>query len=296
MSVQNPGSAGPDRLGSTPLAELTAQFAYRAQPVQLVEVGAERRDGVVIHDVIYAAPGERLVAAYLVVPDAAGPFAAAIFLHWLGEVDANRGQFVDEAVRLARTGPGLVSLLPQLDFPFASKPQGDATDKTRVIEQVVQLRRGLDLLVESELVKQGPVALVGHDYGGMYATLLGALDRARVQCEVVIAADTTFSNWFINFFLDLDADQAATYAPLFDGVDPVHFLGRGPEGGRLLQYATNDFFIPDQVARVVADAAGPGSTFRTYDCDHAFGLPAAREDRDAFLTASLGLDGSLTAG
>ena len=238
-------------------------FDYGSHQLEVVVRSTVPRPGAVVHDLSYRAPGHPPVDAYLVVPDRPGPFPGAMFLHWLGEVAADRTQFVDEAVRLAATGAGRVSLLPQLDFPFARRPEGDVRDRDSVVAQVVQLRRGLDLLEQRPDVSARGMALIGHDYGGMYATILGAVDCTRVDVQVVIAADATFGHWFTRFFLDLPQDQVPAYAALFDDVDPIHFLACEPEGGRLLQYATRDFYITQDVAAALASAAGPRAKMLT---------------------------------
>lgn len=268
------------------------QFDYERQQINIVEHGSDRRGASTVYDITYQAPGQRGVDAYLVVPSgrAQGQLAAAMFMHWLGDANADRGQFLEEAVVLAGNGAGLVSLLPQLDFPFTHKPLGELRDKTSVIEQVLQLRRGLDLLTAREDVDNERLALVGHDYGGMYATLLGAVDRDRVHCEVIIAADATFGNWFEEFFLDLPQDEVAGYHAVFDSVDPIHYIAHGPQGGHLLQYATQDFFIPGNVAVAMLSAASSPAEQLTYDVDHELNLPDVVRDRDAFLARSLHLD------
>src|SRR6266496_508422 len=117
------GTAG----GRTPgWAELRHQFDYLRQPIAVQEHGVTRRGGALVHDITYRAPGQDRVDAYLVTPARAGRFAGALFLHWLDSApNANRTEFLDEAVALAGSGRGLVSLLPQLDFPFAFGPVGD---------------------------------------------------------------------------------------------------------------------------------------------------------------------------
>lgn len=268
-------------------SDVLHQFDYQRQTVRVIEHSAERRGAAIVHDITYSAPGQTPVDAYLVTPTRHGRFAAAMFMHWLGPVNSDRSQFLGEAVALAGTGRGLVSLLPQLDFPFAYGPVGDVRDKDSVIKQVIQLRRGLDLLTTRHDVKDNRIAVIGHDYGGMYATLLGAVDRRRVHSEVVIAADATFGNWFVKFFLNLTPDAVAPYEAMLDSVDPIHYIAHGPIGGSLLQYGTHDFFIPNDIATEMAAAANPPSKFLTYDVDHELNLPDVMHDRDAFLARSL---------
>jgi dienelactone hydrolase len=268
---------------------LRHQFDYVPEPVQIVEHGVAPRSGALVHDITYRVAGQDPVDAYLVTPSRPGRHPAALFLHWLDEApNANRSEFLEEAAALAAQR-GLVALLPQLDFPFAFGPVGDSRDRDSVIKQVVQLRRGLDLLDARRDVDRTRVAVVGHDYGAMYGALLAAVDRDRVRANVVMAADATFGNWFSVFFLGLEGDADTAYRALLASLDPVAYLPHAPRGGVLLQYATNDFFIPRDVAAQVAAAAAEPKTVRDYDADHSLDLPQARADRDAFLVRALHL-------
>jgi pimeloyl-ACP methyl ester carboxylesterase len=268
-------------------SDLRHQFDYQRQPIAVTVLGSQHQGQAVVEDITYRAPGQDPVSAYLVVPDQAGPHSAAMFLHWLDTAaDSNRGEFLAEAVALASGKHPLVSLLPQLTFPFDYGPVGDVRDRDSVVKQVVQLRRGLDLLDARADVDRSRVAVVGHDYGAMFASLLSAVDRTRVRSTVVMAADATMANWFVEFFLDLPVDQVAAYTALLSTVDPVAFIGHAPQH-LLLQYARDDFFIPLSVAHEMRDAAGPGAIFRTYAVDHSMDVPAALTDRDAFLRNTL---------
>jgi hypothetical protein len=88
-------------------AELLRHFDYdQKAPLELKEIGVERRGEVAIHDISYASPKGGAVPAYLVVPKGEGPFAAVIWGHWYWENSPmrNRKQFLDEAVALAQAG------------------------------------------------------------------------------------------------------------------------------------------------------------------------------------------------
>lgn len=278
------GSASPS---SPSWSGLRHQFDYQLRPIAVTVLGSDHQGRATVEDISYRAPGQDPVSAYLVLPDQKGTHSAAMFLHWLDTAeDSNRGEFLAEAVSLASGPHPLVSLLPQLTFPFDYGPVGDVRDRDSVVKQVVQLRRGLDLLDARRDVDRSRVAVVGHDYGAMFASLLAAVDRSRVRSTVIMAADATMANWFVEFFLDLPADQVAAYTALLSTVDPVAFVGHEPQR-LLLQYARDDFFIPLAVARQMRDAAGPGAIFRTYAVDHSMDVPAAVADRDAFLRRTL---------
>ena len=132
--------------------EMLQHFDYdRKAPLDVQEIGVEKRGEVAIHDVSYASPKGGRVPAYLVVPGGKGPFAAVIWGHWYmpGSEFLNRKEFLDEAVILAASG--VVSLLP--DGPIARPgyvrdpdPLGDLQIQQRV-QAIVDMRRGADLLL-----------------------------------------------------------------------------------------------------------------------------------------------------
>jgi pimeloyl-ACP methyl ester carboxylesterase len=272
-------------------AHLRHQFDYQRGPIHVTDHGVTSGHGFRVHDITYRAAGQDPVSAYLVLPREGSHVQrhpAALFLHWLDTPEeSTRGEFLDEAESLAAGPDHVVSLLPQLTFPFAYGPVGDVRDRDSIIKQVVQLRRGLDLLDARDDVSTHRVAVVGHDYGAMYASLLSAVDRSRVRSEVIMAADATMSHWFVKYFLALPDDQVAPYKRMLRAVDPIHYIGHGADR-LLLQYATNDFYIPMSVAQRMHTRAGAGAHFRTYDIDHSLRTPAAQTDRDAFLHKTIG--------
>src|SRR6267378_5064243 len=133
-------------------ADLVRHFDYDKQaPLGVKELGVERRGSVSVYDITYASPKGGLVPAYLVVPKGKGPFAAVIWGHWYWDNSPmrNRKEFLDEAVALAQAG--VVSLLT--DGPVArpghvkSKEPLSEQDGTDFVQQVIDMRRGADVLL-----------------------------------------------------------------------------------------------------------------------------------------------------
>jgi hypothetical protein len=252
-----------------------------------VEVGRELRGAAVVHDITSAAPGTRPVSAYLVVPRRdAGRHPAVLFAHWFEPPNptSSRLEFLGEAVSLARHG--VVSLLPQLSFPWGGDPVGNRRDVRRIVRDVVTLRRGLDLLTSRRDVADGRVGIVGHDYGAMYSILTTSADH-RIATAVYMAPDATFANWFNTFWLGLPPAKAAAYARLLRPYDPIRHIGQGPRRGELLQFAVGDFFIPRATALRIAHAAARPSFVSFYGGGHHLNR-TARSQRDLFLGVRLG--------
>lgn len=227
------------------------------------------------------------VAAWLVRPARSGSHIAAgiLWLHWLGEIHGDRSEFLAEAIELA--GQGTVSLLPEGTFPWTADPIGTDQDVVAVLAQLDASRASLDWLKGRRWVDRDRIAIVGHDYGAMYGTLLADEDT-EVTALVLAAPDATWGNWFATFWLQLDANLRTAYVARFEGLDPVGHADR--LGSHvLLQWAGDDFFVPEEVRDAYA-AAAPDAQVIVYDrVDHEF-TARAQIDRAAFLRLELGLD------
>ena len=252
----------------------------QAEPLRVVERKTRTEQGAEVADLAFQA-GDRNVSAYLVRPDGK-PRAAVLWAHSYGEENSSREQFLPDALELARDG--VVSLLPQGFFPWRESVSEDAEEDLRlIVDQTVQLRRGLDVLEEE--APGVPLGFVGHDYGAMYGSLLVADGRPRTY--VLMAPDATFSNWFIKYLAPgaSKPEMDREFAP----VDPVNNLGDAAPASVLLQFAESDAFVPYYVADELAEAASDPSKIETYPTDHAFEHEAAFKDRLAWIRHELGL-------
>src|SRR5665213_3236449 len=140
-------------------------FAYdRNASLNLKRISIKVRDGVTIEDITYTGAGGDTVPAYLVVPTGAGKFAGIIWGHWLmqGAVNANREEFLEEAIALAPAG--VVSLLIDDAHVRPDFKPVPGIGPALVAEQVVDLRRGLDLLLSRPDIDAARMAYVGHSY------------------------------------------------------------------------------------------------------------------------------------
>jgi dienelactone hydrolase len=264
-------------------------FDYQRGSVTVHQISVEDRDGVKVRDITYAGRNGDEVRAYLVEPAGGGRHAASLYLHWFEPPDpsSSRAEFLDEAVGLARQG--LVSLLPDLTFPWSIDVVGDRHDLDNVVAQTVRLRVGLDLLTSRSNVDRKRVAIVGHDYGGMYGLLLSNLDRNRISATVAMNVDATFSNWFAQFFLGLTGEDSVRYEELLGPVDPIRFVGDRGGAPILFQFAEPDFFVPDSTRRTLVSAAAGPKDYKLYpDAGHHLN-EAAQADRTAWLADHLHL-------
>ena len=221
-------------------------------------------------------------AALLVRPAVPRRCAPGIlWLHWLGHNRGNMFQFLPEAVDLAREG--VVSLLPQGSFPWHSSPTGDLGDADKVLAQLRAVEIALASLRGVAEVDADNIAIVGHDYGAMYALLL---QDPSVKLLVAATPDAHWDTWFRTYWPTC-ADDLERYAHHLAPLAPL--AAAGSYGPRLfLQWADKDEYVGARVPELYARAA-PEARVATYAYDHQLG-DAAVTERLGILRACL-LDG-----
>jgi dienelactone hydrolase len=276
--------------------ELVRHFDYdQKAPLGIKEVGVERRGEVAIHDITYVSPKGGVVPAYLVVPKGKGPFAAVIWGHWYWENSPmrNRKEFLDEAVALAQTG--VVSLLT--DGPAArpghleSKDPLDGQSATDFLQQVIDMRRGVDLLLARKDVDPKRLAYVGHSYNAGVGALLSGVDR-RFKAFVLMAGSMSDevgrqSKEFEEFRQKAGAEKVDAYIAKYSYLDQGKYVSHAAPAFVFLQYAREKWLTPER-ARQYEKIVSEPKRFKIYDAPHALNAEA-RRDRIAFLTEQLNL-------
>lgn len=261
-------------------------FAYdRSAPLELHEVGSEMRGTATLHDITFVGTKDP-IKAYLVTPASPGPHPAILYVHWLGEPETtNRTEFLDEAVAFAQRG--VVSLL--IDTMWA-KPKWYGTripedDYASSVNQVIEIRRALDLLLAQPGVDASRVAYVGHDFGAMYGMLAGGADH-RAKTYVFMAGVPHFIDWalFAKKPKDLEAYKAQI-APL----DPVNFLPRLAPAPVFFQFGNKDEYVNATQAAESYAAAGARKQMTTYAAGHDLHTAEVAADRVGWLERELGI-------
>jgi cephalosporin-C deacetylase-like acetyl esterase len=270
--------------------ESTRLFEYdRSKGFDLQEVSAKEQDGVTIRDITYAAHTSQRgrIKAYLIEADGKGPVAGVLFFHWYGTPHGNRDQFVDEAVAVARQGA--TSLLIQGYFPWAIAPVDAQKDRQRVIDETIEVRRALDLLISRPRVDRKQIGYVGHDYGAMYGAINAGVDK-RVKTYILIAGIGSFSNWSLDYWLKaVPAPAKEAYRLAFKSIDPITRIAHAKPASLLFQFANADEHITKEQAVAFYDAASEPKQVKWYDGKHELRVEAARNDRREWLTRRLGL-------
>lgn len=263
-------------------------FDYDAERPPTIEVAGT---DVSVSDLTYRTAPDRGVRAYLVAPEGTGPRAAILFLHpGLG----SRATFLAEAVALA--GMGAASLL--VDAPWAADTAaawGQAvTDPEEAVREhtrtVIDLRRGIDLLVAQPIVDPDRIGFVGHSVGALFGAVLAGVDR-RLRAAVLMAGTGRFVDVAAVNLPDLQGEKFEHYRRTLAELDPAVWVGRAAPTPLFFQAALRDEFFTEEQGREFFEQAGDPKTMKWYDAGH-FLDETARSDRIAWLAGRLSLDGS----
>lgn len=266
-------------------------FEYdQSAALDIQETSRELRGSATIQDVSFAVPGsDRRVAAYLVTPSGSGPFAGILYVHWYEppKPSSDRIQFLEEAVRMAEQG--VVSLLVDTMWtPHEWYNQRDlADDYDASTRQVIELRRALDVLLAQPGVDPERIALVGHDFGGMFGSIVAGWDD-RVRSYNIIAATPRFKDWYL-FGAKPEGEELDAYIRRISELDPITHIARAQNAAFFFQFGRTDPFVPEERALEFYEAAPGPKQIAWYDADHEIDVPQAQEDRLAWLSERLGL-------
>jgi hypothetical protein len=272
----------------TGFEDQAALFEYdRTADFNVQELHVEQRNGVTVKDIRFAgAAGEDPVSAYLVLPEGEGPFAGILWAHWLGEEKSSREQYLEEAVTLAKDG--VVSLLMDAMWskPHWYENRVPEEDYANGIQQVIDLRRAMDLLLAQPNVDADRIAFVGHDYGGMYGTLAAGLDQ-KAKAYVLIAVTPSFYDWA---FFAKQPTSRVDYIRQNAVLEPMEYLHQIKQGSFLFQFAENDIYVGvTKRSEFYFNAPEPKELLKYDTADHSMNLPEIARDRDEWLRKTLGL-------
>lgn len=226
--------------------------------------------------------------AELIHPATGESLAAILYVHWYEPEarDSNRSQFVDEAKEMARGGAACLlieTLWSDLDF-FLKRTQHD--DVRNSVEEVVNIRRAMDLLLSQPGIDTQRFAYVGHDFGGMYGVLAGSLDQ-RPTHYVIMAATPRFPDWYL-YLPKLEGDVREAFITKMTEIDPITHVPNLSPASVFFQFGTNDPHVPKERADDFFESTGEPKEMKWYETGHGLNANATIE-RKAWLKEKLGL-------
>ena len=277
--------------------ELVSHFDYdKTAPLDIKTIGSEKRRDVTVYDITYASPKGGVVPGYLVVPMGRGPFAAVVWGHWYwpNSPMRNRKQFLDEAVALAPAG--VVSLLT--DGPIA-RP-GYVADNTPLnekqttdmVQAVVDMRRGIDLLFARADVDKSRLGFVGHSYNAVIGAFLSGVDR-RAKVYVLMAgglADEIDHKTpeYEAYRQKIGPERFDAFVAKYSWLDQGKYVRHAAPAFVFMQFATQEKFLKPEHVRKYETVVSDPKMLKIYEAPHSLNAEA-RRDRIEFLTKQLKL-------
>jgi cephalosporin-C deacetylase-like acetyl esterase len=207
---------------------------------------------------------------------------------------ANRKEFLEEAVVLAQVG--VVSLL--IDGPLARpghveiKDPFDERRPNEFFQQVMDMRRGVDLLLARKDVDAKRIAYVGHSYNAGIGALLSGVDR-RFKAFVLMAGTMSdevgrATKEFQEYRRKVGAEKLDALTEKYSWLDQGKYVSHAAPAVVFLQFATQESFLTPERARRYAAVVSEPKQFKLYEAPHALNAEA-RRDRIAFLSEQLKL-------
>jgi dienelactone hydrolase len=255
-------------------------------PLDVRWISRPSHDGIIVSELTFQAYEDQVRAAYFVCPEGEGPFPVILYVHWYEPqaCDSNRTQFLGEAKIMAERG--CMSLLIETMWSdrewFLKRTQAD--DVASSIQQTIELRRAMDLLLAQPGAHSSRFAYVGHDFGAMYGVVAGSVDK-RPTCYVLMAGTPRFPDWYL-YYPKLEGEERVDFIEQMKFLDPIERVGQLSPAPILFQFGSNDVHVPIERANEFADAAETAVQMITYDAGHGLDAHAMR-DRMSWLGKQL---------
>lgn len=251
-------------------------------------IGKQTQDGLENQLRVIQTPFGYRRTAELYLPQNEEPHAAILYIHWYEPEshDSNRSQFVKEAKEMARWGATCLLVETMWSDPDFFMKRTQAEDLQNSLEEVVNTRRAIDLLLSQPNIDPSRFALVGHDFGGMYGVLAGSVD-SRPAYYVVMAATPRFPDWYL-YGPKMEEEAREAFIRQFSELDPITRIPSLSPAPVFFQFGTDDPHVPKERAEQFFNAAREPKEMKWYESGHGLNVEAV-SDRKEWLKEKLNL-------
>lgn len=268
-------------------------FAYDASlPLRAVDRGIVSEDyPIEVHDLSYAS-GNDIVEAYLAVPPGGGKRPGVVYVHGAG---STRDSMIGPALWLAARGAVTLAITAPSSSAGAAEPAGVLERLRRQrdleVDDVVAVRRALDLLAARDDVDAKRLGYVGWSAGARAGAILSGVER-RLHSLVLVSGGSAPVSEFVRA---APASIRGQVEETMSSIDPLRYISHARSGSLLLQDGRRDSVIPRTALQALIDAAPDDTAVRWYDAEHALG-PVAYREHMRWLAEQLELTGPPVAG
>ena len=267
-------------------------------PLDVEVVTVAELTSYIHHEITYASPkGGRVPASLLVPKEASGPFAGVILMHGLPGDRTNNAAF---ARGLVATGAVVLAI----DAPFARPENRNRSswpltfgevDRLEQIQLMVDLRRGIDLLIARDDVDPERLAYVGYSYGAAMGGLLAGIEP-RIKAFGLMVGD----GGLVSHFTDADGTpltelnrlsekERETWLEWMEPVEPIRFIGRAAPAHLFFQNALRDEAVSREDALAYQAAGSEPKQIEWYESSH-FLPPEAFQHMTNWLGTEIGIE------
>ena len=244
-----------------------------------------------MHDLSYAS-GNDIVEAFLAVPPGDGRRPAVVYVHGAG---GTRDSMIGPALWLAARGAVTIAITAPSSSSVSHEP-ASALDRLRLqreleVQDVVAVRRALDLLAARDDVDPDRLGYVGWSAGARAGAILSGVER-RLHSLVLVSGGSAPVSEFVQAAPE---SIRARVEETMSSIDPLRYIAQARPGSLLLQDGRRDSVIPRNALQALIDAAPDGTEVRWYDAEHALG-PVAYREHMRWLADQLDLTGPPVAG
>lgn len=251
----------------------------RDAPVHLRQTVIKSFEHETLLDVSFDSPRGGRVNAYVVLSGRLAPPGGIVWQHW---GDGDRSSMLPEALAMAQRGA--VSIL--IDAP-TDRPQAQTEGLAMWLQDVVDLRRAVDVLVRDYRVPVEHLGYVGHSYGATMGGLIAAGER-RFRALVLMGGFASLSDSVVHPQSGPAGSEEA--ANDLAAIDADRYISEAAPAALFFQFARFDRYVsPEQAERFVKAASSP-KLVRWYDCGHEFNDPESATDRENWLAQELGMN------
>jgi cephalosporin-C deacetylase-like acetyl esterase len=164
-----------------------------------------------------------------------------------------------------------------------------------MIQTVVDLRRGVDLLLQRRDVDASRVGYIGASFGGTIGGVLAGVEH-RIKAYLLLVGIGSISD----FVRDsphpsaargrqaLTAEQLRQSIDILDDVQPIHYIGHAAPSAVFFQNGLSDPFMPVEPVKRYHAAASEPKKITWYEAGHSLNAEAL-VDRAAWLREQIGI-------
>jgi dienelactone hydrolase len=220
------------------------------------------------------------------VPRGSGRRPAVVFVHGSG---GDRSELLGQAAELAQRGAVTLTLTEPSNSVTSSPSTLSgllAQAKSLTVNDVVAVRRAVDLLQTLPTVDSKRIGYVGWSAGARLGAIVAAAEP-RIKALVLVSAGADRLSAFVAHAPPGAKGRVRT---VLGSVDPLRYIALARSGSLRLEDGRKDEVVPRAALLNVVHAAPSGTSVKWYDAPHALNH-RAYNDAFSWLAKKLPIEG-----